>query len=100
LVIGEDMNPPSGKDKTTILCSIKDKPGTLYELIEPFYRFNINMTKIESRPTKKKLWEYNFFIDFEGHFKDKKIGEVTDVLKSRTIMLKILGSYPKGQEFE
>lgn len=96
LVIGQDHNPPSEDDKTTILCSIKDRPGALFELIEPFYRYNINMTKIESRPTKKQLWEYNFFIDFEGHFEGKKIQNLLEEIRSKTLMVKILGSYPKG----
>lgn len=96
LVIGQDFNPPSHEDKTSILCSLKDRPGALYEMIEPFYRHGINMTKIESRPTKKQLWEYNFFIDFVGHFQDKQVADLLDELRSKTLNIKILGSYPKG----
>jgi chorismate mutase/prephenate dehydratase len=96
LVIGQDFNPPSREDKTSILCSLKDRPGALYEMIEPFYRHGINMTKIESRPTKKQLWEYNFFIDFAGHYQEKEVADLLDELRSKTLNLKILGSYPKG----
>lgn len=96
LVIGKDQNPPSGNDKTSILCSIKDRHGALFELVEPFYRNKINMTKIESRPTRKQLWEYNFFIDFEGHYQETKVQELLNELRSRVLNVKFLGSYPKG----
>ncbi len=96
LVIGKDQNSPSQNDKTSIVCAIKDKPGALYELIEPFYRYKINMTKIESRPTKKQLWEYNFFIDFSGHCTDTSVLDLLEELRSKTLNLRVLGSYPKG----
>ena len=88
--------PPTGNDKTSIVCAVKDRPGALLELLKPFSDAGINMTKIESRPDKKKMWEYNFFIDFLGHMDDGIVREALDGIKDETIFLKILGSYPAG----
>ncbi len=96
LVIGKKDNAPTGNDKTSIVCAVKDKPGALYNLIKPFFESGINMTKIESRPDKKKMWEYNFFIDFKGHRDDSEVKVVLDKIKGETLFLKILGSYPVG----
>jgi len=74
--------------------SIKDKPGALFDVLSHFKNTGINMTKIESRPDKKKMWEYNFFIDFMGHREDTKVGEVLAKIKNDAIFLKVLGSYP------
>lgn len=96
LVIGKKDNTPSGRDKTSIVCAVKDKPGALYGLLKPFSENGINMTKIESRPDKKKMWEYNFFIDFVGHRDDTIVKNVLERMKEETIFLKILGSYPEA----
>ncbi|HSV97048.1 MAG TPA: prephenate dehydratase [Spirochaetota bacterium] len=93
-VIGEHDNPPSGKDKTSIICAVRDKPGALYDLLRPFNETGINMTKIESRPDKKKMWEYNFFIDFIGHRDSTITRSAVEKMKEDLIFLKILGSYP------
>lgn len=94
LVIGKKDNPPTGNDKTSIVCSVKDRPGALYEMLKPFHDAKINMTKIESRPDKKKMWAYNFFIDFIGHREDAVVKEALEKMQECTIFLKILGSYP------
>lgn len=94
LVIGKKDNPPTGNDKTSIVCAVKDKPGALYNMLRPFSEMGINMTKIESRPNKKKTWEYHFFIDFQGHKNDGIIEEAMEIMKEETIFFKILGSYP------
>lgn len=96
LVIGRDFTAPSGKDKTSIVVSIKDKVGALYEMLAPIRRHRINMTKIESRPSKKKAWDYYFFIDFEGHVRDHKIKQMLAELEGKVRFLKILGSYPRA----
>ena len=96
LVIGNKDNQPSGRDKTSIVCAVKDKPGALYSLLKPFSDSGVNMTRIESRPDKKKMWEYNFFIDFIGHRDDTVAKNVIDQMREKTIFLKILGSYPSG----
>ncbi len=95
LVIGRNLTPSTGKDKTSIVVSIKDKVGALYEMLMPIRRHRINMTKIESRPSKKKAWDYYFFIDFEGHVQNPKIKKMLDELESKVRFLKILGSYPR-----
>ena len=96
LVIGKKDHPQTGNDKTSIVCSVKDKPGALYNMLRPFSELGINMTKIESRPNKKKTWEYHFFIDFQGHKDDKDVEKVMAAVKEETIFFKILGSYPAG----
>ena len=96
LVIGKNMSKVSGHDKTSIVCSVKDKPGVLHDLLTSFKKENINLTKIESRPSKKKLWKYYFFIDMEGHYNTPKVNKVLKGLKKKCHFVKILGSYPKG----
>ena len=93
LVLGKKDNPLTGNDKTSIVCALKDRPGALYNLLRPFADAGINMTKIESRPDKKKMWEYNFFIDFIGHRDENIIKETLEKMKEETIFLKVLGSY-------
>lgn len=79
--------------KTSIIFSLKDKPGSLYEVLKDFAENKINLTKIESRPSKKKLGEYMFYIDFEGSLKEEKIKKVIQEIKNKTTFLKTLGSY-------
>jgi len=97
LVMGKSIPPPSGKDKTSFLFSLKDKPGILHDALSPFKKRKINLTKIESRPSKKKAWEYLFFVDCEGHAHQKKIQNVIAELSQFCDSLKILGSYPAGR---
>ena len=94
LVISKEYPPRSGKDKTSIMFSIKDRPGALYDILSPFKRTKINLTKIESRPSKRKAWEYIFFVDMEGHIDDKKVRKAIDTMKDNCLYVKILGSYP------
>jgi len=94
LVIGKRDNPSTGEDKTSIVCSVRDEPGALYKLLKVFSDEGINMTKIESRPDKKKIWEYIFFIDFIGHKDDESVKFVIDRIRKETLFLKIFGSYP------
>ncbi len=94
--VGREESAPSGNDKTSIVCAIMDKPGALLDLLVPLSSNGINMTKIESRPNKKKMWEYNFFIDFMGHKNDRIAVNALEEMKSKAAFLKILGSYPVG----
>ena len=94
LVIGENDSAPTGKDRTSILFSIKDRVGALYSMLAPFFQNKINLTKIESRPSKRKAWDYYFFVDFEGHRLDKNVKRALDRLEDMCKYLKILGSYP------
>ena len=94
LVIAPQDVPPTGRDRTSILFSIKDKIGALHAMLSPFRRYRINLTKIESRPSKKKAWDYYFFVDFEGHRRNPRVQKALDQLEGMCKYLKILGSYP------
>lgn len=97
LVIGQEETPRTGHDKTSIMFSVKDKVGALYDILSPFKKAKINLTKIESRPSKRKAWEYIFFVDMLGHKEDKKVARAIDEMKEICLFLKILGSYPCGE---
>jgi chorismate mutase/prephenate dehydratase len=84
----------TGRDKTSIIISAHNEPGTLFRALEPFHRFGINLTKLESRPSRKAAWSYSFYVDFDGHVADGKVQEALQVLKSHALDVKMLGSYP------
>ncbi|RLJ70303.1 chorismate mutase/prephenate dehydratase [Hydrogenivirga caldilitoris] len=96
LIVSKREMKPTGKDKTSLIFAVRDEPGALYRALEAFYLKGVNLTKIESRPSRKRAWDYVFFVDLEGHREDEKVKEVLRELKSRTQMVKILGSYPKA----
>ena len=96
LVLGLQVCGRTGKDKTSLLFSIPDSPGSLYQVLRPFSEKSINLTKIESRPIKDQPWEYVFFVDFEGHNTDPHIQEAIAELKKKVLFLKFLGSYPRS----
>ena len=83
--------------KTSIVFSVRHRPGALYESVGQFASRGINLTKVESRPTRQKAWEYNFYLDFEGHREDKAPQEALENLKNSSIFVKVLGSYPKAK---
>lgn len=89
--------PPSGADKTSIVFSVKHEPGRLYEAIRVLADRGINLTKIESRPTRQKPWEYNFYLDFEGHHTDPQFAEAIESLNEHCLFVRVLGSYPKAK---
>ena len=95
LVIGKKLPGKTGEDKTSILFSVKDSPGILFRILKPFAGRGINLTKIESRPQKKKAWEYIFFLDMEGHVSLPKVKEALKEMEEMCSFLKILGSYPR-----
>jgi chorismate mutase / prephenate dehydratase len=95
-VIGREYCHPTGADKTSIVFSLKHEPGALQNALLPFSESNINLTKIESRPSKERPWEYAFFVDFEGHVFDKKIEGVLSRVRENCVFLRVLGSYPMG----
>lgn len=97
-ILSHHDSPPSGNDKTSIVFSVKHRPGALYEALKEFAVRKINLTKIESGPTRQKPWEYNFYLDFEGHREDKVLREALESLESTSLFVKILGSYPKAGE--
>ena len=96
-ILSQKDSPRSGNDKTSIVFSAKHRPGALYKALSEFAVRNINLTKIESRPTRQELWEYNFYLDFEGHRGDKASREVIENLEDVSLFVKVLGSYPKAK---
>jgi chorismate mutase/prephenate dehydratase len=96
VVIGHDDSKPSRDDKTSLVFSVKDEPGILHRMLEPFAKSRINLTKIESRPLKNKPWEYMFFIDFRGHKEEEGVKRAIKKLEKSCLFLKVLGSYPSG----
>jgi chorismate mutase/prephenate dehydratase len=96
VVIGKAQSTPSQHDKTSLVFSIKDRPGVLYRVLQPFARSRINLSKIESRPLKNKPWEYMFFLDLRGHREQAAVKRAIATLEKNCTFLKILGSYPSG----
>ena len=98
LVIGRDLLPASGADRTTLLLSTTDTgdSGALHALLGPLAENNINMTRIESRPSRRKKWHYVFFIDIDGHADDPNVAAALTTLEKGTQLFRILGSYPKA----
>lgn len=95
LVIGKAIAGETGYDKTSIIFSIKDRVGALHDMLLPFRKYRINLTKIESRPSKKKAWDYYFFLDLEGHQQNTRVKKALLELENKCTFLKVLGSYPK-----
>lgn len=97
LVLSKKQIKETKKDKTSIIFSIKHEKGTLFRIMEKFNEYNVNLTKIESRPKKDTTWEYNFFVDFEGNVNNERISEMLNKIKKNTLFFKILGSYPAAE---
>jgi len=97
LIIGKTDVPPTGLDRTSIMFSIKDKVGALHDMLLPFKKYRINLTKIESRPSKKKAWDYYFFVDLNGHQDNPRVKKALLELEDKCKFLKVLGSYPLGE---
>ncbi|AAM36517.1 prephenate dehydratase [Xanthomonas phaseoli pv. phaseoli] len=94
LVIGRQIFPSSGHDRTSVLVFIHDKPGALFDVLSPFARHGISMNRIESRPSHQAKWEYGFFIDLIGHVEDDAMKQALAELKAHSAQIKVLGSYP------
>ena len=95
-VLSKNDSPPTGRDKTSIIFSTKHLPGALYHALGEFAKRDINLAKVESRPTKQKPWEYNFYLDFEGHRQEERCLEALKGLEKKTVFIRILGSYPRA----
>ncbi|HEX9011488.1 MAG TPA: prephenate dehydratase [Holophagaceae bacterium] len=95
LVLGSKDAEPTGRDRTSLLVLAQDGPGALLRLLEPLARRGLNLSRIQSRPTRRRLWEYAFFLDVEGHRVDAPMGEALAELRSASASLKVLGSYPR-----
>ena len=96
-VIAERMAERTGKDKTSVVILVKDEPGALSRLLHPFTVHKINLTRIESRPSKRRAWEYNFFLDIEGHVMDENVQKALRELEPKVRHLEVLGSYPMSE---
>ena len=96
-VIGKKSTGSTGEDKTSVMLSVKDGVGALHRTLRPFAKHKISLTKIESRPSRQRPWEYIFFIDLEGHTNDRNVERALDEVKDTSQFLKILGSYPKSE---
>ncbi|MEA9556397.1 prephenate dehydratase [Xanthomonas nasturtii] len=94
LVIGRQIFPSSGHDRTSVLVFIHDKPGALFDVLSPFARHGISMNRIESRPSHQAKWEYGFFIDLVGHVEDEAMKQALAELEAHSAQIKVLGSYP------
>jgi chorismate mutase / prephenate dehydratase len=97
LVLGRQCSPPTGDDRTSLMVSIAHRVGALHHALAAFRRFKINLTKIESRPSKRKAWEYFFFIDCDGHVLDLKVAKAIKHLEQECSYVKVLGSYPNAE---
>ena len=95
VVIGRQAVGATGRDKTSVLFSTRDRPGALYELLQSFKKRDINMTRIESRPSRRGNWSYVFYVDFEGHAADANVTAALDELEELAPFYKFLGSYPR-----
>ncbi len=95
-VLSHEDSPKTGNDKTSIIFGTAHKPGSLYQAMGELAKRDINLDKIESRPTKQTPWEYNFYVDFEGHRSEKRCIEALEALKQHSTFIKVLGSYPKA----
>ncbi len=94
LVISHKTCPPTGNDRTSMMFSVRDEPGSLHHALEPFEKYSINMSKIESRPSKRRAWEYYFFVDIAGHCETEDMKKVINQLEKHCSFVKVLGSYP------
>ncbi len=98
VIVGREMPGPSGADKTSIVCFIvEDKPGSLLQILQEFAYRNINLTKIQSRPTRQALGDYCFFVDLEGHVEDEQVDEALKCLRGKLRQVKLLGSFPRAK---
>lgn len=96
-IIGNHQAAPTGRDKTSVLFSVKHEVGALYEALKAFAGNGLNLTQIDSRPSKKKPWEYIFFVDFEGHTEQENVSSALKQLEATCMFVKILGSYPRSE---
>ena len=97
LIVGYNEPQPSGKDKTSIMFSVAHKAGSLFRAMSAFEKYDINLTMIESRPTKLTPWEYVFFVDVQGHIKDVAVQKALAALSEQALFVTVLGSYPEAE---
>ncbi|UYG01587.1 MULTISPECIES: prephenate dehydratase [unclassified Halomonas] len=96
LIIGSEGVPSCGEDKTSVVVAMRNQPGALHDLLEPFHRHGIDLTRIETRPSRTGAWNYVFFIDFKGHTDEPEVASVLEEVSRGALELRVLGSYPQG----
>lgn len=96
-VLGRQCSPPTGRDRTSLILSIAHKVGALHKALSVFSKHKLNMTQIDSRPNKRKAWEYFFFLDCDGHFQDPKVSKALAEIQKSCNFIKVLGSYPNSE---
>jgi len=96
LVIGTQTVPACGQDKTSLVISVRNKPGALHYILEPFHRLGVDLTRLQSRPSRSSVWNYIFFIDIQGHQDDENVAAALLEIATASAELKVLGSYPTG----
>lgn len=99
-VLGTKQNDPTGDDKTALIVFIRNKVGALYDMLEPFREFGINLTNIVSRPTKQEQWQYMFFLECEGHYKDDQLKQTIQKIEDHSLHVKMMGSFPKAYRMD
>jgi chorismate mutase / prephenate dehydratase len=97
IVLGHEAARPSGDDRTSVVFSLRNESGSLYQALLPFKESGVNLTRIESRPSKKINWEYSFFVDMEGHAEEPKVKAALAKLRAATDDFRVLGSYPRAE---
>lgn len=97
LVLGSTETTPTGNDKTSLVCSVPNRAGSLYDLLGILTAARINMTKLESRPAESALWDYVFYIDIDGHHTEPAVTQALQQMKEHATLVKVLGSYPKAR---
>jgi chorismate mutase/prephenate dehydratase len=106
LVVGPPLpedaepTPPTRHDKTSIMFTLRDQPGGLHRAIEPFAAHGVNLSRIESRPSRRRAWDYVFFIDLDGHVADANVAAALDEFRRGCELVKVLGSYPRAAQPE
>ncbi|MFI4911007.1 MAG: prephenate dehydratase [Sedimentisphaeraceae bacterium JB056] len=100
LILSKKDTPRTGDDKTMLMFTTAHKPGSLFEVLSIFDKYDINLTRIESRPNSTRTWEYHFFVELAGHRTDESIKKAVAKLRDKTLQVSILGSYPKFQSFD
>ncbi|HTT69589.1 MAG TPA: prephenate dehydratase [Anaeromyxobacteraceae bacterium] len=96
-VIGRTPSASTGRDRTSLVVTVKDSPGVLLRLLEPLARRGINLTRVESRPTRRRAWEYAFFLDLDGHATDREVAAALEEMAKASSGVKLLGSYPRAE---
>ena len=96
MVIGKTICPKSGNDKTSLIFSAANKPGALHRMLGCFAENSVSMTRIESRPSRREMWDYVFFVDIEGHAEDDSVKKALIELEEHAAMVRLLGSYPRA----